>query len=734
MTKKSFLVLISFVPFVLMAQTATDSFIRGVDISFTPQIEDLGGKYFDNGVQKDALDIFKENGVNYVRLRIWHTPSDGYCGLEKTLAYAARIKAKGFKFLLDFHYSDWWADPGKQNKPAAWTNLSFSVLKDSVYGYTKNVVEALKNQNVLPDMIQIGNEITAGMLWPDGRVPTSNPTLAWQQFGELVKEGILGARDAAQDTTMKIMIHIDRGGDNSGARWFFDNLIAQSVQFDVIGLSYYPWWHGTLTQLTNNLNDLAVRYHKEIIVAETAYPWTLQSDDNVGNVLGSSTGLLSGYPASVKGQKDFLFALIKIIKGTSNKKGIGFFYWEPSYISVPPIGSTWENLTTFDFSGNAMNSLTAFWNLDTLKTINVTLRVNTSTLGDTLTPAGTVQIRGEVQGISSSILPSGDAITWDGTTQFVMKNEGGDYWDYQLKMYPSDQLQFKIWTGFNANAATYRNLGWEGPVTPPGPSNVYRVLIAGSQDTVLPIQYYNPSGAAVDQYWTPISPRTDSVAVLFRVNTAKLTSQGVFNPATEGPIVVRGDSVASGGVLSWTTTKVVLHRETPSVADSSFWSGVAYFPKSSISAGSLITYKFFVENSLFGGKESNISDRSFNFPTTDTTLAWRFFNDRIVPTGISENENSLPTTAKLFANFPNPFNPETNIRFSIPRRTHILVDIYNTLGQRVRTLVDETRNSGTFSVRWDGTDGTGAHLASGIYLLRMSTGNEVLVQKMLLLK
>jgi arabinogalactan endo-1,4-beta-galactosidase len=218
---RKILLLIAFLsPFPLSVQSSTDSFIRGVDISFTPQIEDLGGKYTLNGVEKDVLDIFKENGANYVRLRLWHTPTDGYCGLAQTLAYAARVKAKGFKFLLDFHYSDWWADPGKQNKPAAWVGISFVALKESVYTYTRNVIAAMKDQNTLPDMVQIGNEITSGMLWNDGRVGGGYDTpQQWANLGDLVKEGIRGAREAAADTAMRIMIHIDRGGNNTGARW-----------------------------------------------------------------------------------------------------------------------------------------------------------------------------------------------------------------------------------------------------------------------------------------------------------------------------------------------------------------------------------------------------------------------------------------------------------------------------------------------------------------------------------
>jgi len=339
---------------VVLSQTTGSEFVRGVDISFTPQIEDLGGKYNVNGVAKDALDIFKENGVNYIRLRIWHTPANGYCGLKETLDYAKRIKEKGFKFLLDFHYSDSWADPGKQPKPAAWANLTFDVLKDSVYTYTKNVITALKNQNSLPDMVQVGNEITGGMLWPDGKLYNAgdqNEQLV--KFAELVKAGINGVKDAADTAQVKIMIHIDRGGDNSGSVYFYNRLISQNVEFDVIGLSYYPWWHGTLSKLTANMNDLATRYGKEIIIAETAYPWTLQYKDGTNNIVGTSSQLHSGYPATEEGQKNFLTQIKNIVRQATNNKGLGFFYWEPGYIAVSGLGSTWENCALFDFSNEA---------------------------------------------------------------------------------------------------------------------------------------------------------------------------------------------------------------------------------------------------------------------------------------------------------------------------------------------------------------------------------------------
>jgi len=356
---KKIILLILYINSLLLAQASP--FIKGVDISFIQQIEDLGGVYYLNGVQTDPLEIFAENQINYIRLRLWHSPGNGYCGLESTLDMAGRIKQSGLKFLLNFHYSDSWADPGQQNKPAAWQSLSYQELVDSIYAYTFNVIQAFDAINALPDMVQIGNEIISGFLWPEGRVGGSyNSSQQWTQFTSLLKTARNAVMDAAPDTTIPIMIHIDRGGDNSGSRWFFDNLNSYQVTFDIIGESFYPWWHGTLSQLSQNLNDLASRYNKEIIVVETAYPWTLLWDDNVNNIVGNSSQLHNGYLATPQGQYNFLYDLIEIVKNVQNNRGAGVFYWAPEYISVPPIGSTWENLALFDFNGETLTAITAF--------------------------------------------------------------------------------------------------------------------------------------------------------------------------------------------------------------------------------------------------------------------------------------------------------------------------------------------------------------------------------------
>ena len=714
------------------AQTGNDKYIRGVDISSAPQITNAGGGWKLNGIPGDVLDIFKTNGANYVRLRLWYSPSNGYCGLDSTLAFALKVKAKGFRLLLDIHYSDTWADPGHQTKPAAWSSLPFSSLNDSVYAYTKRVILALKNQNTLPDMVQVGNEITGGMLWPEGKISTGG----WANFTTLLKSGIQGVRDVADTSTTKIMIHIDRGGDNSTSRWFFDNLNSYNVNFDIIGQSYYPWWHGSFSNLSSNINDLAARYNKNIVIAETAYPWTSQYvNDGVPNVGFDPTKLPPGYPVNPQGQNDFLTYLSILIKDVPNNRGMGFFYWEPADISVPTVGSAWENYCVFDFNGNAFNSIHVFQNSDSVKTVNVKVRINTASLGDTLKTNGFVQLRGQVVGKSSGFLPSGERITWDQSSQIIMTNAGGDYWQYQFKMYPADQLQFLFWAGHSLSKPTYRNLGWENTVTPyDSSSGSYRLFTAGLSDTVLDLQFFNSTGIKTDQYWTPVVHKTDSIGILFRVNVLPLMQNSLFDTSNTIPIVVRGDSAASSGILSWYTDKNILTKEPLSIGSGSFWSGVAYFPKNKITAGTPVQYKFFVKNSNFGGWESTISNRVFYFPENDSTLIWKFFNDKNPVTSVNDNSVVYPDKFQLYQNYPNPFNPGTTIKYSIPRRVLVKVGVFNILGELVKTLINETEEAGFHSTNWDGRNESYNTVPSGVYFIRLEAEGNSQTRKIILLK
>jgi arabinogalactan endo-1,4-beta-galactosidase len=268
---------------------------------------------------------------------------------------ASRIKAQGMKLLIDFHYSDSWADPGKQVKPAAWNSLSFTQLRDALYNHTFDITSSLANQGTPADMVQIGNEINPGMLLPSGS--TSN----WANLATLLTAGANAAKAANAST--RIMLHLAEGGNNSLFRWWFDNATSRGVPFDVIGASYYPYWHGPLSGLQANLNDMAARYNKDIVVVETAYGFTLAQDDSEPNIFNASLQQAGGFPASTQGQADALRAVINVVRNVPNRRGIGFFYWEPAWTARagagwdptnPNSGNGWENQALFDYNDRAL--------------------------------------------------------------------------------------------------------------------------------------------------------------------------------------------------------------------------------------------------------------------------------------------------------------------------------------------------------------------------------------------
>lgn len=329
-------------------------FWLGVDASYLPEIEANGGLFIDEGVNRPLLDIVTAYNLNMVRLRLWVNPANGTNNLPQTLALAQRVKQAGLAFLLDLHYSDTWADPAHQSKPAIWANLTGEALNQAVYEYTQDTIAAFKAQNSLPDIVQIGNEISGGLLWPDGRVGVGYED-NWPQLIGLLQAGVNGVRDSLPEgESVLIMLHLDAGGNNEVCRWFFDQVVAAGLPFDLIGLSYYPWWHGTLGDMAANVNDLAVRYAKPIVIVETAYPWTLDWQDETANLVGMESQLHSGYPASPAGQRAFMRVLIRLIRTVPNGLGWGVIYWAADAITTPTQGSIWENMALFDFAGNRL--------------------------------------------------------------------------------------------------------------------------------------------------------------------------------------------------------------------------------------------------------------------------------------------------------------------------------------------------------------------------------------------
>ncbi|MDP3581552.1 MAG: T9SS type A sorting domain-containing protein, partial [Ignavibacteria bacterium] len=283
--------------------------------------------------------------------------------------------------------------------------------------------------------------------------------------------------------------------------------------------------------------------------------------------------------------------------------------------------------------------------------------------------------------------------------------------------------------------ATYLRLGWEGAVTPyTGSKENMRILIAGTKDTTLQLQYFNSSNSqSVMQYWTPIESKNDSVGILFRVNVAELTKKGLFDPSVNS-VAVRGDQVNSSGTLSWDSNKLILKREEISVADGSFLSGVIYFPKSKIKTGTQIKYKFYVEKSKFGNWESGIADRIFSFPTKDSTLAWKFFNDKNVLTGIESDKETLPSEYSLSQTYPNPFNPETTISYKVQAASKVSLKVFDLLGREVATLVDEYKQAGNYSVTFNVETSYMASLPSGVYFYQLRADNFIATKKLVMMK
>ena len=335
------LLVISFVAFVvLLPLCRAQEYAIGADVSFLAQAETQGAIFKDEGAPKPGLQILKDHGYNWVRLRLFHAPAELPNNLEYTIGLAKQARKLGFKFLLDFHYADDWADPGKQPIPKAWQGKTHSQLVQAVFEYTRDTIAAFRDAGVLPDMVQPGNEIINGMLWPDGKLPGN-----WNNFAELLYAGINGV-DAGRGNNPrpKIMIHIDRGADWKATKEFFDKLNSYDIPFDVIGQSYYPWWHGSLNDLRQNLEFMAREYQKDIIVVETAYNW------RPGNYVSKA----APFPESPAGQREFLDELNRVIQQTPNGRGKGLFWWEPA------VQGTLRGRGFFDDQNNALPVITVF--------------------------------------------------------------------------------------------------------------------------------------------------------------------------------------------------------------------------------------------------------------------------------------------------------------------------------------------------------------------------------------
>jgi len=294
----------------ILPQLSFAQFAKGADVSWLPQMEASGYIFRnDKGQKEDCLSILKKHGMNSIRLRTWVNPNDnpqsGHCSKEETVAMAVRAKKLGMDVMIDFHYSDSWADPKQQVKPKAWEGLNFDQLKQALYDYTFDVMTSLKKAGVTPKWVQVGNETPSGMIYPEGHIDN------WPQLAQLINKGYDAIKAVSPES--KVILHVDQGNNNERFRWWFDNATKYNAKYDIIGLSYYPYWLNgnpdyklSINDLGNNLKDMVARYHKEVMVVE-----------------------VGGEDTKVQNTYDMLKAVIKKVKEVPARKGLGVFYWEP---------------------------------------------------------------------------------------------------------------------------------------------------------------------------------------------------------------------------------------------------------------------------------------------------------------------------------------------------------------------------------------------------------------------
>lgn len=364
-------------------------YIKGMDLSTLLELERLGAVYYDGGRQRDVLDIMRDCDVDTIRLRIWNDPwgenhesyGAGENDVPTTLEIAKRVSEKGFSVLLNFHYSDFWADPGKQIKPKAWAKLSVEELTQAVYDFTKETLQLFLDEGVRVSMVQVGNELSNGLLWPQGRLDVDAGVCEYDNIARFVSAGIRAVR--ACDPDILTMIHLDNGGNNELYRRWFDHYTERGEDFDLIGLSYYPFWHGTMDQLINNMTDIAARYHKDLVIAEVSMGYTMEdyasyeklaSAERKGYATKPALAEKIEFPMTVQGQADFMSSLLKRMETIPECRAKGFFWWEPAWIPVAgsgwatpaslaymndagPCGNEWANQALFDYDGNALPTL-----------------------------------------------------------------------------------------------------------------------------------------------------------------------------------------------------------------------------------------------------------------------------------------------------------------------------------------------------------------------------------------
>lgn len=362
--------------------------ILGIDVSTYLEELEHGAKYYDGNAEIDPLDSFKTNGVDYMRIRVWNNPFGeggepylaGSCDINHYVRLAKLAKSKGYSLLLDFHYSDFWADPGKQMIPKAWAGYGIDEMVEAVYNFTRSCLEIAEREGVAPQLVQVGNEITNGMLWPIGKLEADGKRGNYENFCKLVDAGCRACRQVAPRA--KIILHLERSNDKAVYQEFFTEMAKAKIDYDIIGASYYPYWHGTPDELFENLNSCR-RFGKDIMVMELGYGFTMEGYRRDGQecrlVIDAERAYVPGitekYPLTPEGQAAFIGDFMKKAKENAID---GVFYWEPLWLPGDGIcwaseagqvyiheegkstANEWANQCLFDYEGKKLPAFDKF--------------------------------------------------------------------------------------------------------------------------------------------------------------------------------------------------------------------------------------------------------------------------------------------------------------------------------------------------------------------------------------
>lgn len=716
MPKLSFYIpLIALLTLSLNPKLQAQDFYFGNDLSYVNQMEDCGADFKEWGEPKDVYQIYADRGNNIVRVRLWVNPTwqksiaqpvgvkEMYSNFEDAKETIQRAKEAGMQVLLDFHYSDFWADPGRQILPGDWYLVGGEgredALADSVYNYTHRVLTKLETAGLMPEMVQVGNETNSGMMLY--RTMNNNDYVGeqfisddWSRHAKLFNAGIRAVRDVSDSSEVDTKIALHYAGI-CDLEWWFQNAIKNGItDFDVIGFSYYYAWHGgSIRQVGNQIQRLSQSYpDKEIIILETGYPWTDRNFDNNVNIINE---FVEGYgPPSPSHQ---LAYLVNLTKEVMSSGGDGIIFWESAWVTTPcntawDKGSSHDDVVFFEpFTDNFIGSGGGLWmNRDFYEDMNSVQVVFKTDVGD--------------QDVSDGVYITGDLNTDRAIETFRMYHEGDGIYSYTTYLSPDMSVVYNYQIG-NGDGAVLET------VPDSCSTGGSRSYTAGNENSETGYVF----GSCESIVETKEEPQ--GLTVTFAVNMEGIdVSDGVY---------VTGDFTRING-SDW-SIEPMEHIE-----------GDIYAYTAEVEPGEEGGW-YFLDGSDWSDREAvpsacvgyYNSDRGYFIEDESVTYAYYWSSCETfeyMPTS-SEDENEIPGQGTLYQNYPNPFNPNTLITYEIPISGYVELSLYNLLGQEVKKVVAGYKNAGRHYVNLNAGD-----LPSGTYVYKLTMGDYTENRKLTLIK